>query len=844
MLYASNASTLSTIPLGADGDVLSVTAGVPAWGSGSGVFIQNQNGSAQTANFHIDGNGTIDGDATVGASLYVSSTSELLGTVSIGSPMDAGTLYISDGSFDAAYVTYSSGSLDLNGANLTTSGDINTSGAFKISGVDAITTERVGNLTSIDNNGGGITNAGAISGGTGITSSGTITLSGLTTAGVVHNDASGVLSTSLLNPAADVTPGGANTFLRTANDGTTVGFAALAVGSTLTGDASNTSLNIDLTHSNTWSGLQNLPASSAQGNNLVSAINAGSLAIGAVHGGTGQTSYSTGDMLYASNASTLSTIPVGSTGDVLHIVGGTPSWAAGTGLFIQNQTESAQTAGFHIDGNGSMDGDATIGSSLYVGGYSDLIGTVSLGSTIDAGSLYINDGFANGGSLTYGSDTFDFNGSDLSTTGNVIGYAVTASGGGLTATNGGLTVTAGGMTTHGYTRINTDDFDGITSIGNTSNDLELHSNALNISSLGEITGASTITASGNINTASGSFQVDAEDAITSARAGNLTALELNSGSITGVHDITSDGVIFSYEQVAARGALTSGETAVQGYLNLWDALVHLTTVTSALQAADRTYTIPDAGADAEFVLNAGNQSIAGTKTFSGTIASTSSAPLHLNAATPVISVKDGETLAIADDNGTPHTLLSLADNGTSGTLTVANFSGALTGSVTGNASTATALQTSRNINGEAFDGTGDITVTAAAGTLTGTTLASNVVTSSLTSVGTIGTGVWNGTEVSVSKGGTGATTAGGALTNLGVQAGTATLVGGTVTVNTGVAITANSIIVVSVATPSGTQGLLSVPPGSLVPGVPGVGSFDINSTDGGDASTVNFIIIH
>lgn len=44
---------------------------------------------------------------------------------------------------------------------------------------------------------------------------------------------------------------------------------------------------------------------------------------------------------------------------------------------------------------------------------------------------------------------------------------------------------------------------------------------------------------------------------------------------------------------------------------------------------------------------------------------------------------------------------------------------------------------------------------AAAGTLTGTTLAANVVTSSLTTVGTIGTGLWNGTIITGTYGGTG-----------------------------------------------------------------------------------------
>jgi phage FluMu protein gp41 len=57
--------------------------------------------------------------------------------------------------------------------------------------------------------------------------------------------------------------------------------------------------------------------------------------------------------------------------------------------------------------------------------------------------------------------------------------------------------------------------------------------------------------------------------------------------------------------------------------------------------------------------------------------------------------------------------------------------------ITGNAATATALATAREINGTSFDGTANITVTAAAGTLTGNTLKSSVTASSLTSVGTL-----------------------------------------------------------------------------------------------------------
>jgi hypothetical protein len=61
----------------------------------------------------------------------------------------------------------------------------------------------------------------------------------------------------------------------------------------------------------------------------------------------------------------------------------------------------------------------------------------------------------------------------------------------------------------------------------------------------------------------------------------------------------------------------------------------------------------------------------------------------------------------------------------------------LTATLSGNASTATKLATARAINGVNFDGSAAITVTADAGTLSGSTLASGVTASSLTSVGTL-----------------------------------------------------------------------------------------------------------
>ncbi|KAI9550468.1 hypothetical protein GHT06_003645 [Daphnia sinensis] len=76
----------------------------------------------------------------------------------------------------------------------------------------------------------------------------------------------------------------------------------------------------------------------------------------------------------------------------------------------------------------------------------------------------------------------------------------------------------------------------------------------------------------------------------------------------------------------------------------------------------------------------------------------------------------------------------------SATLTNLTVNNTISGSITGNAGTATKLATPRKINGMNFDGSSDITISAVAdaSTLTGSTLANNVVSSSLTSVGTLG----------------------------------------------------------------------------------------------------------
>lgn len=50
-------------------------------------------------------------------------------------------------------------------------------------------------------------------------------------------------------------------------------------------------------------------------------------AIGSTYGGTGLTSYTTGDLIYSSSGNTLSKLGIGTTGQFLKVVGGVPSWS-------------------------------------------------------------------------------------------------------------------------------------------------------------------------------------------------------------------------------------------------------------------------------------------------------------------------------------------------------------------------------------------------------------------------------------------------------------------------------------------------------------------------------------
>lgn len=141
--------------------------------------------------------------------------------------------------------------------------------------------------------------------------------------------------------------------------------------------------------------------------------------------------------------------------------------------------------------------------------------------------------------------------------------------------------------------------------------------------------------------------------------------------------------------------------------------------------ADGTYAVPPGGSGGGGTVT--SVSVVSANGISGTVANATTTPA-ITLSVGAISPSSVNNVVISGTS-TP----TLAVTGTS------TVSGTNTGdqtSVSGNAGTATALQTARTINGTSFNGTANITVTADAGTLTGNTLASNVVGSSLTSIAT------------------------------------------------------------------------------------------------------------
>jgi len=239
-------------------------------------------------------------------------------------------------------------------------------------------------------------------------------------------------------------------------------------------------------------------------------------------------------------------------------------------------------------------------------------------------------------------------------------------------------------------------------------------------------------------------------------SGNLVEVAAAGAGMTNVLTTTGDIIYSSSGTTPARlGIGTNGQVlTVSGGLPVWSTVVGTGSVTDVTWTGG-IVSIATSTTTPAFTI-AGTSG--GIPYFSSASAWASSAALADNAivigggagnAPETTTTGTGVLTALGVNVGSAGAFVTFDGAlGTPSSGVATNLTGTATAlNIGGNAATATILQTTRNINGVAFNGSADITVTAAAGTLTGTTLNATVVTSSLTSVGTIATGVWQGTAI-------------------------------------------------------------------------------------------------
>jgi uncharacterized protein YjlB len=236
--------------------------------------------------------------------------------------------------------------------------------------------------------------------------------------------------------------------------------------------------------------------------------------------------------------------------------------------------------------------------------------------------------------------------------------------------------------------------------------------------------------------------------VTNPTADNTITLPDNSGTLitTGnLHNITEFGVLTS-------AIVMEGSTANDFEL----------TISAGDPTADRTVTFPDATGTIALVADVAALSGA---TFTGAVSGTSltlSGDLTVNGTTTTIN---STTVSVDDKNLELGSSASPTDAGADGGgITLKGDT-----DKTFNWIDATdAWTSSENLNLL----TGKSLLIAGTSVLSGSTLGSGVTASSLTSVGTISTGTWNGTAIAIANGGTGSTDAGAARTALGLAIGT------------------------------------------------------------------------
>jgi hypothetical protein len=353
LLYASAANTLSRRTIGSNGDILVVNGGVPQWStslpsSTQVPFDQISSGTNTTATMNVGAGATL---TPTGGTVRANQLS--------GLTADGMVVRTADGSFTNRTITGTTNEIDVvNGSGvagnptlslptaLTFTGKTVTGGTFTGATLNTPITTNLAASSIVRTNG-----------------------SNQLTTGQVD------LSTSDVTGTLPITRGGTGVTTTPSNGQLLIGNGTGYTVTTLNGTTDQVNV-VNAAGSITLSTPQNIAATSSPtfagmtltGFSGVVKATAGVLSASAVdlstgdvtgtlpatNGGTGQSTFATGDILYASDASTLSKRAIGNNGDVLTVSGGVPVWSntlppSTTVLFSQVKTDTNKIDTFYVD---------------------------------------------------------------------------------------------------------------------------------------------------------------------------------------------------------------------------------------------------------------------------------------------------------------------------------------------------------------------------------------------------------------------------------------------------------------------------------------------------------------
>ena len=265
----------------------------------------------------------------------------------------------------------------------------------------------------------------------GVTRSGnTLTVTGTDSAAGTVTDVAGgtgitITGTSTVTPTVNIDYAGTDNIILAASDGTAITLTAtdkILFNDATDNNAKFANLSQVATYINAGAGTVTSVDGSGGSTGLTltggAITTSGTLTLGGTlatgSGGTGLTTYTTGDILYASNSTTLAKLPIGSTGQVLKVASGIPSWATdqnsgGTVTSITNAADSGTGTAITGAGTFTYTGGTNITTSV-----SGTTVTINTSATTNVGTVT---------SVTAGTGMTQSGTSTINPTLNVIGGA-------------------------------------------------------------------------------------------------------------------------------------------------------------------------------------------------------------------------------------------------------------------------------------------------------------------------------------------------------------------------------------------------------------------------------------